>query len=218
MKEMTTYNRVAGYLNKIFKLINAEYFNNELEMPVITIQSTLKAFGHVTTSKVWTTDKGTASYELNIGADYLSRPIENVVATLIHESVHLYAMQNGIQDTSNRGIYHNKRFKALAEERGLHIDRHERYGWTITSPTDETIRFCLDNDLQEIRITRNTLLTFTPVGTGKAGNGSDDTTAKPTIKKGNSIKWVCPCCGAIVRSTRVLNIVCGDCDVKFEMA
>jgi hypothetical protein len=102
MKEMNTYNRVAGYLNKIFKLINAEYFGNELEMPVITIQSTVRAYGHVTTSKVWTTDKGTASYELNVGADYLSRPIENVVATLIHEACHLYAMQNGIKDTSNR--------------------------------------------------------------------------------------------------------------------
>lgn len=218
MKEMNTYNRVAGYLNKVFKLINAEYFGGELEMPTITIQSTANSYGHVTTSKVWTTDKGTASHELNIGADTLARPIENVVATLIHEACHLYAMQNGIKDTSNRGIYHNKRFKALAEERGLQIERHPRYGWTVTHPTDETIRFCLDNDLQEIRITRNTLLSFTPIGTGKAGNGSDDTTPKPTVKKGNSIKWVCPCCGAIVRSTKVLNIVCGDCDVKFEQA
>ncbi len=121
MKELTSYNRTVQlqYLNKAFKLINAEYFNGTLEMPTITIQSTVGAYGHVTTSKVLTNDKGNASYELNIGADYLDRPIENIVATLVREGCHLYAIQNNTKDTSNKGTYHNKRFKALAEERGL---------------------------------------------------------------------------------------------------
>ena len=216
MKELTSYNRVTQYLNKVFKLINSEYFDNELEMPTITIQSTVGAYGHVTTSKVWKTESGKASYELNIGADYLDRPIENIVATLIHEGCHLYAMQNGIKDTSNRGVYHNKRFKALAEDRGLIIEKHSRYGWTITTPSEATINFCIDNDLQEVLITRHTGITFTGVGTGKNGNG---TPVKPTApKKGNSIKWICPCCGAIVRSTKILNIVCGDCKEKFIQA
>lgn len=216
MKELTSYNRVTQYLNKVFKLINTEYFDNELEMPTITIQSTVGAYGHVTTSKVWKTESGKASYELNIGADYLDRPIENIVATLIHEGCHLYAMQNGIKDTSNRGVYHNKRFKALAEDRGLIIEKHSRYGWTITTPSEATINFCIDNDLQEVLITRHTGITFTGVGTGKNGNG---TPVKPTApKKGNSIKWICPCCGAIVRSTKILNIVCGDCNEKFIQA
>lgn len=216
MKELTSYNRVTQYLNKVFKLINSEYFDNELEMPTITIQSTVGAYGHVTTSKVWKTESGKASYELNIGADYLDRPIENIVATLIHEGCHLYAMQNGIKDTSNRGVYHNKRFKALADDRGLIIEKHSRYGWTITTPSEATINFCIDNDLQEVLITRHTGITFTGVGTGKNGNG---TPVKPTApKKGNSIKWICPCCGAIVRSTKILNIVCGDCNEKFIQA
>lgn len=216
MKELTSYNRVTQYLNKVFKLINSEYFDNELEMPTITIQSTVGAYGHVTTSKVWKTESGKASYELNIGADYLDRPIENIVATLIHEGCHLYAMQNGIKDTFNRGVYHNKRFKALAEDRGLIIEKHSRYGWTITTPSEATINFCIDNDLQEVLITRHTGITFTGVGTGKNGNG---TPVKPTApKKGNSIKWICPCCGAIVRSTKILNIVCGDCNEKFIQA
>ena len=46
MKQLTSYNRVAGYLNKIFDLLNAEYFENELSRPTITIQSTPKAYGH----------------------------------------------------------------------------------------------------------------------------------------------------------------------------
>lgn len=216
MKELTSYNRTVQYLNKVFKHINAEYYNNELEMPTITIQSTVGAYGHVTTSKVWKTETGTESYELNIGADYLSRPIENIVATLIHESVHLYCLQNNIKDTSNRGVYHNRKFKDIAESKGLHIDRHDRYGWTITEPTEETLDFCIRNDLTDIKVTRNTGLSFVGIGTDKNGNGNP---TRPTgTKKGNSIKWVCPCCGNICRTTKVMNIRCGDCDVQFEMA
>ena len=112
MKKLTNYQRTAQYLNKVFKLINEEYFNNELEVPTITIQSTVGAYGHVSVNKVWHNDT-VATHELNLSADYLNRPIENIVATLIHEGCHLYALQNNIKDTSNRGIYHNKRFKAL---------------------------------------------------------------------------------------------------------
>lgn len=213
MKELTSYNRTVQYLNKVFKLINTDYFNDSLEMPTITIQSTVGAYGHVSTSKVWQSENGTQSFELNIGADYLYRPIEYIVATLIHEGCHLYAMQNGIKDTSNKGVYHNSKFKRLAEERGLSVNRHEKYGWTVTAPTDETISFCLKYNLQEIKCTRNAGFAFTGIGTGKAGSGSP--IKPPCTTKTNSIKWVCPCCGAIVRSTRILNIVCGDCNINF---
>lgn len=220
MKELTSYNRVTQYLNKVFKLINQEYFNNELEQPTITIQSSVGAYGHITVSKVWKTETGKESFELNVSADYLSRPIENVVATLIHECSHLYAMMNNIKDTSNQGVYHNRKFKEIAETKGhLQIDKHPKYGWTVTSPTEETINFCIRNDLQEILISRNTFVGFAPVpvGTPKAGN---PTVIKPPVapKKTSSIKWVCPSCGAIVRSTKILNIVCGDCNEKFVQA
>ena len=46
MKELTTYNRAAGYLNRIFDLLNQEFFENTLSRPTITIQSTPKAYGH----------------------------------------------------------------------------------------------------------------------------------------------------------------------------
>lgn len=217
MKELTSYNRTVQYLNKVFKLINAEYFDDELEMPTITVQSTVGAYGHVTTSKIWKNEKGIATYELNIGADYLARPIENIVATLIHEGCHLFAMQNDIKDTSNNGVYHNKRFKMLAEERGLSVSRHDKYGWTTTEPTEETINFCIDNDLQEIMITRDTGFSFVGINRGGKTVDGADAPMKPKTKKGNSIKWCCPCCGAIVRSTKILNIVCGDCNEQFIM-
>lgn len=75
MKELTSYNRVAGYLNKIFDLLNAAYFENALSRPTITIQSTPKAYGHFSLREDTWLSKNGATHEINIGAGTLSRPI-----------------------------------------------------------------------------------------------------------------------------------------------
>lgn len=211
MKQLTNYQRTAQYLNKVFKLINEEYFQNTLEVPTITIQSTVGAYGHVSVNKVWYSDE-VATHELNLSADYLNRPIENVVATLIHEACHLYAMQNNIKDTSNQGVYHNKNFKAIAEQRGLAISRHEKYGWTITEPTEETIDFCIENQLEDIQIVRQTAYSIGISG-GKSGSGNSITRPKRTS---STRKYICPCCGNSFRATKTLRVLCMDCNVQFE--
>ena len=82
MKETVKTSRTAGYLEKIFRALNAKYFNAELEEPIITIQSTPRAYGHVTVAKAW--QRGdTTRHELNIGAGTLARPIENLVASTL---------------------------------------------------------------------------------------------------------------------------------------
>ena len=85
MKELTSYNRVAGYLNKMFDMLNAEFFENALSRPTITIQSTPRAYGHFSLREdTWVSKLG-ATHEINIGAGTLARPIEEVAATLLHE-------------------------------------------------------------------------------------------------------------------------------------
>ena len=136
MKQLTSYNRAAGYLNKIFDLLNEEYFESTLSRPTITIQSTPKAYGHFSLREdTWISKLG-GTHEINIGAGTLSRDIELVCATLLHEMVHYYNYINGIQDCSRGGTYHNKRFKAAAEARGLIDDHSDKYGWSHTSPGD----------------------------------------------------------------------------------
>lgn len=65
MKDTIKTSRTAGYLEKIFRAVNADWFGGELEEPIITIQSTPRAYGHVTVSKVWKR-KGEQRHELNI--------------------------------------------------------------------------------------------------------------------------------------------------------
>ena len=43
MKDTIKTSRTAGYLEKIFRAINADWFGGELEEPIITIQSTPRA-------------------------------------------------------------------------------------------------------------------------------------------------------------------------------
>ncbi len=219
MKEMTNYQRTANYLVKIFKAVNAEYFDNELDIPTITIQSTVGAYGHITTSKVWS-NGDTATYELNIGADYLSRPIEDVVATMIHEATHLYCILKGIKDTSNRGVYHNKRFKEVAESKGhLIIEKHDKYGWTITSPSEDTLEFCIAYGFEDIKIHRNTGFSFAGIGGDKAGDSGNNGMIPPRVRKPSSTrKYICPCCGNSFRATKIINVLCLDCDVQFVLA
>lgn len=219
MKELVKTSRTAGYLEKIFRAVNTDSFGGELEEPIITIQSTPTAYGHVTVAKTWKR-KGDMRHELNISADWLERPIENVVATMIHEMTHLYNIQNGIQDCSRGGSYHNKKFKEEAEKHMLHIEKDEKYGWTVTSPTDELLEYIMDKGWGDIDMGRGCLFGFfggdDTNGTGKPGKGPQvgaDGQAMP--KKGNSRKYVCPGCGAIVRATRDLEIICKPCMIDF---
>lgn len=219
MKQLTNYQRVSNYLVKVFKGINEEYFNNELEVPTITIQSTVGAYGHVSVQKVWHNDT-TATHELNLSADYLNRPIEDTVATLIHEACHLYALQNDIKDTSNRGVYHNKRFKQIAEEIGhLHIEKHDKYGWTLTYPTEDTIDFIIKYGFEDIQLVRGSQISFVGIGGAKAGNGGAGVALPPKTRKPSSTrKYICPCCGNSFRATKELRVKCMDCDAQFVLA
>lgn len=214
MKQLTSYNRAAGYLNKIFDLLNEAYFESTLSRPTITIQSTPKAYGHFSLREdTWVSKLG-GTHEINIGAGTLSRNIESVVATLLHEMVHYYNYVNGIQDCSRGGTYHNKKFKAAAEARDLIVEHHDKYGWTITSPSDSLLQFCLDNDLSYILINRNEFYGYRVTGTGT--HSGAPATLPP--KTSSTRKYICPCCGNSVRATKNVNIGCLDCQTQMVLA
>ena len=216
MKELTSYNRVAGYLNKMFDLLNQRFFENTLSRPTITIQSTPKAYGHFSLRKdTWISKLG-GTHEINIGAGTLSRPIEEVAATLLHEMVHYYNHENGIQDCSRGNTYHNKKFKEAAEQRGLCISHSDKYGWSHTKPADELLEFVLENDLTDILLNRNEATSFQIGGTGTHSGGAVVIGTKP--RTSSTRKYVCTCCGMSVRATKVVRIACMDCDEQMVEA
>lgn len=128
MKETTKMSRAVGQLEKMYNTINADLFGSELPTPIITVQSKPGTYGHCSCAKVWR-NKDTEQYEMNIAAEALDVEIEEVLDTLIHEMVHLYCRENGIQEVSRGGKYHNGKFKALAEGKGLVCYKAGQYGW-----------------------------------------------------------------------------------------
>lgn len=214
MKELTSYNRVAGYLNKIFDLLNAEFFESALSRPTITIQSTPRAYGHFSLREdTWVSKLG-ATHEINIGAGTLARPIEEVAATLLHEMVHYFNYEQGIQDCSRGNTYHNKRFKEAAEAHGLTVTHSDKYGWSHTSPADVLLDFILKNGLTDILINRNEFAGFRGTSTGTHDGSATTTPPRPSSTR----KYICPCCGNSVRATKIVNIACLDCDVQMVVA
>ncbi len=207
MKEITKTSRLAGQLEKLFSMLNADFFDGALEMPIITIQNTPRAYGHYSLSPLWQV-KDCVKHEINISAGALDRPIENVVATLVHEMCHMYSdTVLSVQDCSRKGCYHNKAFKQIAEAHGLICTRTEKHGWSHTEPADELIEWILENGIQEIKLSRSE-----PNGVRIAGGDTAASSGAATkgASKSNSIRWVCPVCGMIARTTRPAFLVCGE--------
>lgn len=52
----------------------------------------------------------------------------------------------------------------------------------------------------------------------KRHGGAGDTDTPATPKRSSTRKYVCPCCGNSVRATKAVNLICGDCMEKMEVA
>ena len=209
MKQTTKMSRAVSQLEHIYNSLNTDFFGGELPVPIITVQSKPGTYGHCSVAKVWQRPDGGA-YELNIAAEVLNYPIEETLDSMIHELVHLFCRQHGIQEVSRGGTYHNKRFKEEAERRGLECYRTEKYGWN-TRPTDRLVEYSLEKGWNEIQIGRSSVPPFFhsgAVGTAQGGTGADTTGGK---RPSSTRKLICPRCGQSVRATRKVNILCGDC-------
>lgn len=207
-------------LENLFVEFNNKFFNGELETPVITIApDTCRAYGWFTTWRAWkeTDNKdGEGYYEITVTADYLDRDPVDIASTLLHEMVHLYNKMHDVNDCSRGGKYHNKKFQMAAESHGLKCEKDSRYGFSQTKPTDETAEYIKTLDLHFDLYRPQTSEKPTP-DDDFGGNGNDDSNDVDKPKRRHTRKYVCPVCGAIIRATRDVNVICGDCGVPFEL-
>lgn len=208
-KETSKMSRAVSQLEHIFNKMNTDFYNGALPTPIITVQSSPRAYGHCTVAKVWKKKDG-ETYELNIGAEVLNYPIEETLDTMAHEMVHLYCRENNIKEVSRGGVYHNKKFKELAEKIGLDVFYDKRVGWN-TKPSDKMIQYALDNDWNEITLGRGTQIRF---ATNFTPTASQTGTPTREPRTSSTRKYKCPCCNTSVRATRDVDIICGYCMQK----
>ena len=182
-------------LEDIFDKLNAIYFENALPKPVITVQTTPKAYGHCSTKKIWKSETE-GMYEINLGAEFINRPKEQTCATLQHEMVHLYCNENDIRDTCQNGRYHNKAFAVECEARDLIVEYDRANGYAHTSPTEAFKQKIAEAGIDlTVRFAR-----IMPKAKAKA-------------ERAKAHRYVCPICGQEVKTTSELSLICGVCEV-----
>ncbi|PWM74474.1 MAG: hypothetical protein DBX59_03555 [Bacillota bacterium] len=191
------YIEAIKYLNELYDFLNGQFWNGELEKPVITVQADTKnkATGWFVCGEVWKEngeEHGTP--ELNISAQFLNRPFEDVAETMLHEQVHNYAYMNKMQDCSRGGSYHNKLFKKLAEAHGLSVDNDKRIGWAVTKLTPAT------RETLALFAKEHTFIYRLPDCKGLK------------VKSSSTRKYACPICGISVRATKQIRVMCVDCE------
>lgn len=126
-------NKEYEELQKWYKIINDKFFEGKLPDVVLTIQTGKGSYGWF-----WANKWGEGNHEINITADHFNVSPEQMLITLHHEMIHLYAYINGIKETSNRGKYHNKVFRQLCEQFHLYVEMFNDqigYGTPAGSPT-----------------------------------------------------------------------------------
>lgn len=198
---------IISELHRAFKIFNDNLFDGTLPEPAIIIAPKGKkslALGWCTVSKIWKNDLTLEErYEINIVAEALNRGIYPVMSTLLHEMVHLYNLVNEIKDVSRGGTYHNAKFKRVAENHGLVVEHRDGVGWSHTYLQGTTM------DLVDSARFDEAVFSF---GRRDAEDLEDDLIKNKRKRKKNSIrKYVCPRCHGIIRASRQVNVICGDC-------
>lgn len=197
---------VISELHRAFKLFNESLFNGALPEPAILVAprgNKKLTLGWCNVAKVWKNEVTEEErYEINLCAEALNRGIYPVMATLLHEMVHLHNLVFEIKDVSRGGTYHNMKFKKVAEEHGLIIEHGEKIGWSLTKLQGTTM------DLIDRANFDEAVFSF-----GRREMLSDED-KKRKKKKSSVRKYVCPRCGCIIRASKQVKVICGDCYEK----
>ena len=108
--------------------------------------------------------------------------------------------------------------EALAEEKGLVCYKAGQYGWnTQGHDNDKLTEMALEKGWSEIKINRGVYQRISiPAGGTQSSNPVAQ--AEGGKRPSSTRKYICPCCKNSVRATKTVNIICGDCMEKMEVA
>ena len=211
IKEITLKsNKEIEVIEKAVNFLNKELFDNSLSNIKVTIQPDTKkncmTYGWAC-SNIWSNGKSTA-HELNITANSLKRPFNEIWITLVHELIHIYGYCNNIQTTSRQGRYHGKEFKKLCDKFYLITEKDKTIGFT--TPHQKMMKeqkelyltfkkkYCKVNFAQLFKFER-----FTNFNESKP-------------KESKTSKYICNCCGLEFTAKKGLDLICGASDERLE--
>jgi hypothetical protein len=145
-------------------------------------------------------DGDNEKHEIAIVAESLNRTYPQICGTILHEMVHLFNVYNGIKDTTNNCIYHNKKFKQIAEQYGLDVTKDKHYGWAFTKLNEQNLKL-----IESFGLNTNDFKIFKKIF------------KKDVIDKKIMYKHFCKTCNISFVLTKELNLICGNCNNTFEV-
>lgn len=210
---ITGISQLSCFMQGAYNKLNSFCFDSSLPHLMITFESGAKhkAYGWAYTKKMWDTSNG-KKYSIVIATEFL-RDHDNVLRTLVHEMCHIYAMENGLKDTSRGGYYHNNTFKEIAEKAHL-ICTKEGQGWA-TRDEDEALKAVYKEIMGDAFITFNWANKTEHKGGKEEGDTEDGNTedgneeggkGQPKKKSGYYI-FRCSQCGATIRTTKADRVI-----------
>lgn len=186
-------------LHDLYDAANARFYGGHLPPVALTIQTKgkMNAYGWCSADERWRDEPEREKLrEVNISAEYLARPFDDVLGTLLHEMVHVYHFHNGISGVSRGGRYHNVQFRDDANARGLQMEKHPTHGWTLTYLSDSGRAFLYEQmeHAAAFRLFRN------------------EATTTPGTRRKPTWKHTCTSCGLVARTNVQATLRCEACD------
>jgi predicted SprT family Zn-dependent metalloprotease len=188
-----------------FDYLDLELFEGKLQAPLITYQRRKGTYGYYAEKRFGREDGGKTD-EIALNPQHIAgRPIEETLATLGHEMVHLWQHHFG---TSGRGGYHNAEWASVMESIGL-IPSHtgkeggKRTGDRVTQYIEPGGRFA-------VAVEKLLATGFTITWRELPGNQlSDGKFGRSGSLSGLRFKFSCPDCGDAAWGKSDLYLVCG---------
>ncbi len=135
-----------------------------------------------------------------------------------------YMMTDGRLIIDEAGLEYDNRKMSMTNDEIYFFKYHRHYQLDV-----DFFSQGLDVDIKIRKLARHiylikpSLLPFfikrKEIAGGKTGNGGTQTggSTEPP-KRSSTRKYVCPCCKQSIRATKEVNIICGDCMEKMEVA
>jgi len=189
-----------------YNYFNRKLFNGELSPCLLNFSRLKGALGFFAYKRWLNNESGDYTHEISLNPDLLPRPMDEIMAVLVHEMAHQWQFDCG--KPSGRG-YHNKQWTGKMESIGLVPSSTGQPGGKKTGyrmahyiPKDGRFAKVFSEMPQDF------LLPWTGIPlTTSRGN------AKPRQDK---LKYSCPKCLTNVWGKHDLNIFCGNCLSKYR--
>lgn len=189
-------------LDRAFNHFNETLFENRLPPVIFTLTRKRKVHGYFWAEQFAHRKDGDTTHEIALNPDTMSRELEAVLATLVHEMTHLEQQEYG---TPGKNGHHNREWVGLMERVGLIPSDTgqpggKQTGRKVTHYIDPEGPF-VEAHYMLVKGGFDLLYFTKPRAAAEA--------KKKDLSK---VKHECSVCGFKAWARQGANLICGDCD------